>query len=214
MPIDRTTDTALSVRWDAIALEAAAGATVSQLAEKFDYTYGGMAGLIASEQMQVRIGVVRSRLLQGLIYAQSKLMLSLPDLIEAELAVALPRNPDGTPTGVELTSPVSQKARHFLIERTLPQKQIIEQTTVHKLDGVAAEATTQIRDLLANLNAAAGERGRAILTSKHIHEGEDAVPKALNGAGYATDKASPSTNSEGGAPTQKSVDPSSRVPEQ
>lgn len=161
------------MRLEAIALAAAAGEKCADLARKYDYTYSGMQALLKRPDMQDRIKVAHTQIQESVVIAQTRLALSLPDLVERELKVALPVSMD------ESVTPVSQKARHFLIERVMPVTSRIEQTTVHEVNGALASVATEVRDLLVGLNNAAATRRRNILDSPHVLEGEKAIPKAL-----------------------------------
>ena len=176
-------ETPREIRVDAIALELASGASVSQLAAKFGMTYGGMYALVQRDETKQRVVYYAKRIEDMKQVAQRKILLHTPMLLDSELAVALAGyNPDDGSVAVDVAAkPASQKARQYLIDKVLPTTSRVENTheTVDSagqhellsalrgvLDRVVQERTITVSDY-------------SIADSAHVHEGTDALPSPL-----------------------------------
>lgn len=164
---------------EAIAIEAASGATCAQLARRHGYTYGGMSRLLTRESVHERVAYYQRRLRSELTTSQAKLLLNLTSLLDRELALALPLSADGETPAPDVAG--SQKARQYLIDKVLVPTSKIETTTTLGTNKETAEAITEFRNLLRRINEEAGQRtkGREVLDSPHVREGQAALPALL-----------------------------------
>ena len=170
------------LRVDSIAMEAATGATVAQLAARYGYTYGGMRQLMGREDFQSRVVWYGKRLEDMRYVAHRKLLLHLPNLLNSELALALQgERPDGS-IDVELASkPPSQKARQYLVDKVLPTTTRVE-TSNEVVD--SPEQREVLQSLRKVLDRVVEERKLVgpvydILESPHVLEGTAALPSPL-----------------------------------
>lgn len=168
---------------DAIALECATGATTAQLAVRFGYTYGGMAGLCGRDDFQRRVLYYSKRLEDMKHVAHRKLLLHLPKLLDNELAVALMGEDPVTGT-IDITkaaSGASQKARQYLVDKVLPTTTRVETTQETVNAPETREVLTELRTVLRRINEERGPVGvgRSILDSPHVLEGVAALPSPL-----------------------------------
>ena len=168
---------------DSIAMEAATGSTVAQLATRFGYTYGGMADLVRRDDFQERVVWYGKRLEDMRYVAHRKLLLHLPNLLNNELAVALQGEDPATGTiNVEVASkPASQKARQYLVDKVLPTTTRVEnahETIDSPEQREVLIGLRQVLDRVVNERKLVGPT-YDILASPHILEGVDALPSPL-----------------------------------
>ena len=165
---------------DAIALEAATGSSVSQLARRFGYTYGGMYALCTRADFVARRDYYRKRILDEKYVGQAKVLLHLNPMLDAHLSVALPTNSEGELDPVLAVSKVSIAAREYLIDKVMPTVTKVESTNEVKNAPETVEVLTELRTVLRRINSEReGIRDISILDSPHVLEGTAALPSPL-----------------------------------
>lgn len=169
-PVDRGT------QLHSIAVNRVAGASIHQLAATFGYSYVGMAGLLRSEEMQKRVSDLNDDLLTRAAAGVAKIVLHLDKMLDLELKLALPE--EGSP--ITFDSAKSVKSRHYLIDKVVAQKQVVTNINRGEGDPEAQAVLSQSRDLLNKLLEAGSKRITDIHSSPHVHEGIDAVPRAID----------------------------------
>jgi hypothetical protein len=168
---------------DQIALEAATGSSVSQLAQRFGYSYSGMRTLTLRDSFQERVIYYSKRLEDMKLVAQRRIQLHLPPLLDNEIAVAL-SGQDPTTGAIDIekaSKPASQKARQYLIDKVMPTTTRVETTNELVNAPETREVLTELRTVLRRINDERGsvERNLSILESPHVLEGTAALPSPL-----------------------------------
>jgi len=181
--------------WAAFTLDAAQGLSPTGLAKKYGLTIRKVEVLLRNKEMQAQIAECARRLSKVGDYARNKLIASAPDLVDAQLEVALARDmvldehdrpitgDDGRPrTTWRYDTRERMAAGRYCLDKILPTITRVEQ----EVQQVPSEAVLSIRDSLAALTAKPAN-GAGILDSPYILEGEKAVPKAIDVGTVRTD---------------------------
>lgn len=169
---------------DAIALEVATGSSRAQLAARFGYTAGGIAGLCERDDFKVRVQYYAKRLEDMKYVSQRKLLLHLPKLLDNELAVALAgQDPDTGDISVDTAAkPAAQKARQYLIDKVMPTTTRVESTVETANAPETREVLVELRNVLRRINderSTVVDTNYSILDSPHVLEGVAALPSPL-----------------------------------
>lgn len=168
-------------RWDSIAQQVVStNMTIDQLAGQFGYTYGGMAALLRTPQMVERIGHWRERVLDRASVAAAKVLLRLDEMIDLDLAIAIPTHDDGTLDGTAASSAKSIAVRHYLVDKVLVPKQVVSTTNKTEQSDETVALILEARETLKALRELMPQRIVDIHSSPHVLEGDAAVVKAID----------------------------------
>ena len=169
-------------------VEAAKGLSPPGLAKMFGLAVSKVERLLRTEEVKVQITEASRRLHKVGDYARNKLLSAAPDLIEAQLEVALGRIPaldghdnpkvddEGHPiTKWEYDVKERMLAGRYCLDKIIPT---ITQIDTHDGGGLSHDLALALQknlEVLAKLPTAP-----SVLLSRHVHEGRDAVPKAID----------------------------------
>lgn len=165
---------------EAIALEAATGSSVAQLAARFGYSYNGMYTLTKRAEFVARRDYFQKRLEDERFTAQRKLLLHLPEMMDAHLAIAVPKDDSGNLILAQSLTKQSMQAREYLIDKVLPTTTRTEQVSQQVNAPETIEVLTELRTVLRRINdERSGRTTLDIEASPHVYEGVEALPSPL-----------------------------------
>jgi hypothetical protein len=169
-------------------LDAASGLSPGALARKYGLTVRKVTALLRNPEMQAQVQECSRRLAKIGDYARNRLIAAAPELVDAQLEVALGRrvvlddldNPIPGPDGEPLTDwkyDVRERmaAGRYCLDKIIPT--ITRQE--HEVNQIPSEAVLAIRDHLSVLTARPASQD-LLSTSPHIFEGKAALPQAID----------------------------------
>lgn len=168
--------------YNAIAKAAAAGYKTSQLATLFGYSVGGMSTLLKRPEMVERVETQAEALGAGITRALAQVVLHLDLMTKHELAIALPdvygeELPEGSK--LRFTDRPSVEARTRLMDRVLPKMPTLGVPAEAAKDEAYATIIQSVAPVIKRLAEQATQRIVDIEQSPFVHEGRDAVPRAI-----------------------------------
>lgn len=174
--------------WSAFINEAAKGLSPSGLAKMFGLTIRKVERLLMNDEVKAQITEASRRLSKVGDYARNKLLSAAPDLIEAQLEVALGRQPaldkDDRPMLNENGEPLT-RWEYDVRERMLAGRYCLDKIlpTITKVEMDSGAALSQDLALALRDNLEALRKlppTPSVLLSPHVHNGKDAVPRAID----------------------------------
>lgn len=172
--------------WSGFILDAASGFSPAALAHKYGLTSLKVERMLRNPEVQAQLAACVKRLSKIGDYARNKLMASAPELIDAQLEVALGRDyemddndtilmgEDGRPVMKwKYGTQERMQAGRYCLDKILPTITKVEETHTT----VPSEAILSIRDSLAAL---ATLPRPSILNSPSVYEGRAALPQAID----------------------------------
>ena len=148
-----------------IALLHLGGASVKQLAEQFEYTYGGMLGLLKSKQIKEFMGEAGHLVQMNAGIAKFKFYEALPEIARNLVEIATdPSHKNNAQIGM------------YIMDKVGHVGEAVEETSEVVLKGKAADHLTSVLlDMQGKLRHI-----KTIDISHRILEGDDAVPRPIN----------------------------------
>lgn len=171
-----------NTHYDAIADQAAAGARTSELAASFGYSKEEMSKLLGRPHMRARVAAAREDIQTAIGRSVAKVILQLDRMTDRELALALPEDYAAVcaqVAGLKFTDRQSIEARRGLMDRVMPKVPVVQPAAEAAKDEALAQLYASVGPMIKQLAEGASRRIRDIETSPHLHEGKDAVPRAI-----------------------------------
>lgn len=173
--------------WSQFVLDAAGGLGPSALAAKYGMTLHKVEVVLRAPETQAQVAECAKRLNKIGDYARSRLLAHAPDLVDAQLEVALGRDPEVDDNGnivVDENGEPKTRWRYRVNDRMAAGRYCLDRilpTAVTNAPGGEIPGQTVVGILNAITDLAKSLPSvHSIRQSSHIYEGEAALPKAIH----------------------------------